>query len=146
MDIASNKLVRQRRKQASDPIWRFIPRLEGTSSRVISVLTADGTIRYQSPPLKWILGFEPERLVGRSLFTFLHAKSRDGAREAIRRMVEDGEQFGHWKLCFRAASGNYQWLEGMASNFLQDPRLEGIVIYWREMYAKRGPCEEPAAP
>lgn len=116
---------------SGEPFWRFIPRLEGTSSNLVTVLDEEGMIRYQSPPIKWVLGYEPSQVEGRPLTTFLHEQSQQTARQAVDRMTEEEKPAAHWELCFRAASGNYWWLEGMATNFLKDPRLGGILVYWR---------------
>ena len=117
---------------AGEPVWRLIPHLNESSSKIVSVLDEDGVIRYQSEPVKWLLGFDADALVGRSLSTLLCASSRERAREAVARMVQDKEKFDTWRFEFRTASGGTCWLEGMAANFLCDPRLGGILVYWRE--------------
>ena len=115
-----------------EPVWRLIPHLNESSSKIVSVLDGDGVIRHQSEPVKWLLGFDADALVGRSLSTLLCASSRERAQEAVARMAQDEEKFDTWRFEFRTASGGTCWLEGMASNFLCDPRLGGILVYWRE--------------
>jgi hypothetical protein len=51
---------------------------------------------------------------------------------AIDRMVRQEATFDAWTLRFYTASTDL-WLEGLASNFLKDPRLGGIMIYWRKI-------------
>jgi PAS domain S-box-containing protein len=115
----------------AEPIWRLIPDLRGTSTKVVSVLDEDGTLRYQSDLVKSLLGFDADALVGRPLEALLCDASRQQAREAVARMVNDKEKFDSWRFEFHTASGGTIWLEGMASNFLRDPRLGGILVYWR---------------
>lgn len=102
------------------------------ASAVISLLDADGVIRYQSPSVKWLLGYRPEQLLGRPLAAFLHTGSRKPATDALRRMTHRGQLFDFWHFRFRNASGNTCWLRGEASNFLDDAGLRGIVVFWKE--------------
>ncbi len=116
-----------------EPFWRLIPRLQGASSNVITVLDAQGTVRYQSRPVRWLLGHRAEDLVGRPFASLLCAPSVGVARAALAHMAAGGARFDLWRLCFRTVAGEGLWLEGMASNFLKDPRLDGIMVYWREL-------------
>lgn len=117
----------------AEPIWRLVPYLNGTSSKVVAVLDEESVIRYQSAPIKWLVGFKAEKLVGEPLRAFLCDGSQERAAEAVARMACGEEKFDSWKLEFQTASGESLWLEGMASNFLRDPRLGGILVYWREL-------------
>ena len=114
-------------------LWRFIPRLDRSSSKAIMVLDKGGVIRFQSLPLKWILGYRPKDITGDLLLDHIQQHSKKVAQKALARMTEQGERFSQWRFCFRSASGGKQWLEGKAVNFLKDPRLAGIMVYWEEM-------------
>ena len=115
------------------PLFRFIPQLKGTPSKVISVLSEEGVVRYQSEPIQWLLGFDAEVLVGQPLEEFVCHRSQALLEEGVARMRRREEKFDSWRLQFLTASGEALWLEGMVSNFLYDPRLEGILVYWREL-------------
>ena len=39
---------------------------------VITILEADGTIRYESPSITPILGYLPEEMIGQNAFNFVH--------------------------------------------------------------------------
>jgi PAS domain S-box-containing protein len=115
------------------PFFRLIPQLKNTSSKIVSVLSEEGVVRYQSDPIKWLLGFDAEVLIGRSLEAFVCPASKAPFEKAVARMERRQEKFDNWQVQFQTASGGARWLEGMASNFLHDPRLGGILVYWREM-------------
>lgn len=115
------------------PLFRLIPQLTGTFSKAVSVLSGDGTVRYQSEPVKWLLGFDAEELVGERLAEFVQPRSQEPLEAGVARMQAREEKFDSWRVQFRTASGGRFWLEGMASNFLGDPRLGGILVYWREL-------------
>src|SRR5919205_1910508 len=46
--------------------------LTENSRDVTSILDAEGVVRYISPSVRRILGFDPEGLVGRTSFDFVH--------------------------------------------------------------------------
>lgn len=120
---------------STDLLWRLIPRLDGVSREAVTVLDDQGYVQFLSVPMKRLLGYAQEDLLGHSLFTYLQEQSKKAAEDAINRMVQQGERFSQWRLCFESASGTTCWLEGNAANFLTDPRLGGIMIYWRELKA-----------
>jgi PAS domain S-box-containing protein len=100
---------------------------------VISVLDGDGTIRYQNHVMCRLLNYEVDETVGWPLTQLLHPHSKKVARVSIDRMARQQATFDAWTLRFRTASEKTIWLEGLASNFLKDPRLGGIMVYWRRM-------------
>ena len=111
-----------------DPVWRLTPQLDGTSH--VTVLDGDGIIRYLSRPICHLLGLDAHTCVGRPLWSLLQEESTTLARKAVRGMAENETSFEEWTLCFQSSSGGEQWLEGKAINFLRDPRLGGIVVWW----------------
>ena len=105
----------------------------GATSKAITLLDADGIIRQQSLPIKWLLGYEPAQLLGRPLTDLLHPGSQQAARRAVERMTRQGQLFDFWHLRFRTASGHTCWLEGKASNHLADAAHPCIVVFWKEL-------------
>jgi PAS domain-containing protein len=47
------------------------------ASDIVTVLDADGTVRYQSPSIERILGYEQEELVGTNVFDHVHPEDRE---------------------------------------------------------------------
>ena len=108
----------------------------GSISDVITVLDEDGTILYESPSLRRVLGWEPEELVGRSAFEMIHPDDRERVERAYRRVVETGE--GPTKLEYRVrhADGGWRTLEtrGMAA---EGTDLRGTVVVSRDITERR---------
>ena len=121
---------RQHHSTSRDPIWRLMPHLDGTSSKVVTVLDEKGLVRYQSRSICHLLGLRAEQCVGRPLWGLLREESQEAARKAVRQMAENEAPFGKWRFCFQSASGGKRWLTGKAVSFLKDPRLGGIVVSW----------------
>lgn len=133
--MSSLSMQHERSSSSADLLWRLIPRLDGISREAVTVLDKQGCVRFLSVPMKRLLGYAREDFLGQSLFKYLQEQSKKAAEDAVSRMVQEGERFSQWRLCFESASGTKCWLEGNAANFLTDPRLGGIMIYWRELKA-----------
>jgi PAS domain S-box-containing protein len=61
---------------AAEARWRSLIQ---NSSDLISILAADGTIRYHSQVLETILGYKPEERIGRSALELIHGWTSDPA-------------------------------------------------------------------
>jgi PAS domain S-box-containing protein len=110
------------------------------SSDIITVLEADGTIRYQSPASEWVLGYTPEELQGVSAFDFIHPEDRRRASGELGRLMDDpGMKTTPIHVRYRHADGSWRNVEVLANNLLDDPRVQGIVINSRDITYRKPP-------
>jgi PAS domain S-box-containing protein len=101
---------------------------------IITILDADGTIRYESPSIERSLGYRPEELVGRTVIDFVHPEDLPAVRELFGRL-RDGESTLPAVMPpfrFRASDGSWRYIECTASNLLDDPAVRGIVVNSRD--------------
>src|SRR5437763_11492703 len=84
---ATQGLAQQVETASSDAYFRL---LTENSLDIISILEPDGTIRYESPSVARILGYQPEELVGRSAFEFIHPDDLADVAKAFQRLVTSG--------------------------------------------------------
>ncbi|MGN6871892.1 MAG: putative bifunctional diguanylate cyclase/phosphodiesterase [Solirubrobacteraceae bacterium] len=108
---------------------------------VTSVLDRDLTVRWQSPSVARLLGFEPERALGRRAIELLHPE--DG-REVERQLAATSHRSGPVTFSTRARHANGEWrhLEVIADNRLDDPAVQGIVLSMRDVTARQALEEE----
>jgi PAS domain S-box-containing protein len=69
-------------KQAEDEVRRSEERFRSLVQHgldIITVVDAEGTIRYVSPAVERVLGYEPEEMVGESALDFVHPDDREEA-------------------------------------------------------------------
>ena len=59
------------------------------SSDIITILDADGTIRYASPAVEEILGYKPEEQIGTNAFGTVHPDDRDRALDTFAEVLKD---------------------------------------------------------
>lgn len=97
-------------------------------SDIISVLELDGTIRYESPAAKRILGYKPEDMVGTNSFDYLHPDDFGRVLETLLDGIETNRPTATEELRFRHANGSWVHLEVIGVNLLNDPTLQGIIV------------------
>ncbi|MFB6150874.1 MAG: PAS domain S-box protein [Haloarculaceae archaeon] len=110
--------------------------LEG-STDIITVLDETGTIKYQSPSVTRILGYDPGALVGENGFDFVHPDDVDGVSETFADLVTDPDGIGTAECRFRTADGDWRWLEIRGRNRLDGPTIEGIVANSRDVTERK---------
>ncbi|QLG28775.1 PAS domain S-box protein [Halorarum halophilum] len=105
---------------------RFEALIEGTSA-LIAVLDSEGTVTYASPAHEDVLGYDPDSLVGRSVFEFVHTEDREDMAGAFAEVTRDGES--RTVQCrFRCADGSWRELSATGDDLLDDPFVEGVVV------------------
>ena len=79
---------------------------------IVSRTAADGKLVYLSPSLKDVLGYTPEELEGRRMFSFLHPEDR-AEQLAIYAQILSGERTGKTSLTYRLRhkAGHWLWVE-----------------------------------
>ena len=103
-------------------------------SDLISILNSQGEYTYVSPAYSAIFGYMLEDLTNFNAFELIHPEDRSrilGQFEQVkkeRRMKTE-------PFRYRRANGEYVWLESIATNLLNDPSVEGIVINSRDITA-----------
>ncbi|HST22798.1 MAG TPA: PAS domain S-box protein, partial [Blastocatellia bacterium] len=128
-DITEHKLVEEELRRSEE---RFRLLIEN-SSEVISIIEADGAVCYQSPSIKHVLGYEPEDMIGKNLFAFVHPDDQQKATETLG-LVRDSQGFASAiELRFIHKDGTERRLETIANNLLDDPVVAGIVINSRDI-------------
>lgn len=108
---------------------------------VISVLNADGTIRYESPAARRILGYEPESMQGRSAFEFLHPDDQERVRAVFVSGVGTPGTVATEELRFRHADGSWRVLQVVGQNLVGNPAVNGLVLNSRDITDQREALE-----
>lgn len=98
--------------------------LAENASDMIARLSTDGRMLYVSPACKTILGYNPEELIGRISFDFIH---REDAT-LVRNLFKSDPVGATYTVAYRAMHkhGHYVWLESTARAILD--RETGTII------------------
>jgi two-component system cell cycle sensor histidine kinase/response regulator CckA len=94
---------------------------------LISILNADGSMRYQSPSLGRLLGYNPEELIDKSVFDFIHPDDKDKAHLAFDNSLLSPTTPIEAELRFLHKNGSWSYFVCTLTNLLDDPSISGII-------------------
>ncbi|MDQ3033753.1 MAG: PAS domain S-box protein [Myxococcota bacterium] len=111
------------------------------SDEVVTLSGADGIPFYRSPSLSRLLGWTPAEMVG--VAPKVVAEDRPAFTAAVERLVRGEPEVS---LRFRAShrDGSVRWMEGTATNRLNDPDVVAIVGNFRDITARKASDEAMA--
>lgn len=104
---------------------------------LITVLDADGTIRFESKSIETELGYPPEEYIGKNAFDFVHEEDAPRVIQAFLTALQTHGSTPTLTFRFRHKDGSYRFLEGRGNNLLDDPAVSGIVFNSRDVTERR---------
>lgn len=107
------------------------------ASDIITVLDADGTIRYESPSIERLLGYRPEDLVGQNAFDYVHPNDLERVRSIFGEITKRSGASRLVEVRFRHADGSWCYMEWIGNNLLEDPTVKGIVANARDVTERK---------
>ena len=111
--------------------------LAQNSTDVITIVSADGCIEYQSSSVERVFGYEPAELVGTRLRDWVHPEDEAGllafVEEAPRR--RGGESLVACRL--RHCDGTWRHAETTLNNLLHEPSVRGVVLNTRDVSERK---------
>ena len=100
---------------------------------MISMTDILGNFKYASPSHKNILGYEPQFLLNKNVFDFMHQNDSQTVQKIISEKINKNES-GQTEYRYKKADGNYIWLES-TGKFICDKlgKAESIIFVTREI-------------
>lgn len=115
---------------------RFRALLQNASD-VITLLDGDGTVRYESPSIERILGYQPEELIGKNVFDYVHPEDLERVLNTFTEGLADSELPRFVEYRFRCKDGSWRHLESVGNNLLDDPGVGQLVINSRDITERK---------
>ena len=103
-----------------------------SSLDLVMIVDGGGGVRYHSPGIGQMLGFNTEVQVGTPVGHLLHSDDASLIEESLRRIRLDGST-KPIECRWRHADGSERWLETAFNNLLEDPKVNGIVLNSRDI-------------
>lgn len=103
------------------------------ASDLITVVDAEGTIRYQSPSVERLLGYGWQDLIGVPFFGLLHLKDAARVREGMNNVPQGQASFSEMRFRMRRADQEWMHFEASVSNMLDHPSIRGYVLNARDV-------------
>lgn len=102
-------------------------------SELVLVVEADGVVRHGSSAVGTELGYELAALFGTNILEHVHPEDEDRMSEALAGVVGDARRREPLEFRIRHADGSWRFVEGIATNLLDEPEVEGIVFNFRDV-------------
>lgn len=96
------------------------------STNLLTVLDRDGVIRYESPSIEQLYGFDQDELVGTQVTDYFHSEDRERVVTAFQTVVSSSDhivesvEYRHENV-----DGEYVWVESVASS---NPTPDGLYV------------------
>lgn len=132
-DISDRIQAEERLRQSEQHFRRMIE----NASDLISIMDSEGIIRYQSPSIKRLLGYEPEELVGRSAFGFIAEDDMEATLERWRLLHENPDEPVLAEFRFRHRDGSWRFMEGLGASLVPGTVDQGIIVNSRDITERK---------
>jgi diguanylate cyclase (GGDEF)-like protein/PAS domain S-box-containing protein len=104
-----------------------------SSSDIISIVSAEGRIRYQSPSVLRMFGYQPEALIGEAIEKVIHPDDAAGVGAELRQVIAEPGASRVCEFRVRHADGSWRQTETRLTNMLHEPAVDGIVLNTRDV-------------
>jgi diguanylate cyclase (GGDEF)-like protein/PAS domain S-box-containing protein len=107
------------------------------SSDVIIVTRADGTVRFVSPSVTRVFGYDTSEMLRQTVSELLHPDDRERAATFFRNAAQAPGVSGPVEWRFRQSDGSWLHAEILATNLLHDTTVKGVVLNTRDVSERR---------
>ena len=106
-------------------------------SEIIALHDSLGRILYMSPSIQTTLGYWPDLRIGKSAFDAIHPDDTPRMKMVLAKLLADpgGSAKAQWR--HQHANGTWHWMEGVATNLLNDPAVNAVVHNFRDITAQK---------
>ncbi|MDZ7708343.1 MAG: PAS domain S-box protein [Trueperaceae bacterium] len=134
----TERVVAEQALESRERHWRA---LLANSSDVIARIDAQGTILYANDAFASATGHALDDVMGRSALEWVHPDDAGAVRDQLAGVASSGRTASA-TYRFRRSDGGWRWWESVASNHLDDPSVEAMVVNARDVTERRRAQEE----
>jgi PAS domain S-box-containing protein len=130
----------KREATRTDEILRAGKRFRAMIENSIDAITmndADGVPVYQSPSADRICGWTIEERKQKKNFSFIHPDDQEKVKTAFQIAVSNPGIPSPVSYRFKHKKGHFFWVEGVITNFLEDPEIRAVVSNIRDITEKK---------
>ncbi|MBF8285319.1 MAG: PAS domain S-box protein, partial [Anaerolineales bacterium] len=115
---------------------RFRALIENASD-AIALVSADGTILYESPSVTRVLGYAVGERTGQLFIELIHPDDLPDITQRFAQLLRQPGAIVGAQLRYRHKDGSWRWLESTGQNLLAEPGVEAIVANYRDITERR---------
>lgn len=127
-DITEKKKTEQQLQQSE----RRFKTLVQEGSDLIAILDLEANYIYASPTSTKILQISPEEFIGTNAFDYIHPDDQESVYRQFKDVLEKS-QVSIEPFRFKNKHDEWRWIETVATNQLNEPALQGIVVNSRDI-------------
>jgi PAS domain S-box-containing protein len=131
-----NAVEQRQNRQRLDELRQGYRTLIERSTDLITVLDEDQTVRYQSPALGSLLGYDPRAVLGDVASEYVHPADRNELVGAFEEIVTGREETATVEHRVQDADGEWHWLESVVSDRTDTP-IQGYVVNSRDVTERK---------
>ena len=111
---------------------RFRSLIENSSDEV-SIVSADGSLLYESPSSNPTLGYESGEFLDKNLFELIHPDDLERVQHQFAQLLQDPKQHPRDRFRLLHRDGTWRWVEAVGTNLLGEPAVQGIVVNYHDV-------------
>jgi PAS domain S-box-containing protein len=128
-DVTGKKQAEEALKESEQRFRSLVQ----NSLDIITLVEADGTVRYVSPAIERVLGYRPEERVGRNTFELVHPDDVARARRLFAEGLRSPGATSSIGVRMRHRDGSWRHIETKGANRLDDPGVDAVVLNSRDV-------------
>ncbi len=109
---------------------------------IITVADAQGMMRYVSPSIKRISGYDPQELIGKSAFDYMHPDDVGRIAQTYAEGVTKPGYTEQVEFRWLHKDGSWHTHEAVGINALDNPSIQGVVVHARDISERKSLEEE----
>lgn len=107
------------------------------SAEGVAILDNQGKLTYLAPAEKDLSGYDPEELVGTSVFDKMHPEDAERLRTIFVESLNIPSRAVSFEYRARHKNGEWQYFDATGNNLLHDPSVQGIVVNYRNITTRK---------
>jgi PAS domain S-box-containing protein len=120
-----------------DPSSQRRGELVNFSADAIVLVNADGVIQWANPATADVLGHHAGDIIGVHLRDLVEPGDREAWQALVAGLFDDPATPRRGTFRYRHKDGTVRWLDGVARNLLQEPRVGAIVLHYRDVTSRQ---------
>jgi PAS domain S-box-containing protein len=136
-ELEASESERKRSEEALIEHDKLLQAFVENSLDNVAVLNSDGTIRYHSPSLSHVLGYDQETQPAESALDFLHPDELPIAEKFLNQLSENYNFPVYYEFRAKHGDGTWHTVEVVLRSFLNDPIVGGILANFRDITERK---------
>lgn len=121
-------------QKKSEEVFTAITNL---SPDIISIMSAEGNIIFNSAAAEKIHGHSNSELLGKNTFEYIHPDDQVNCSAILKELLDHPENAVTAQYRYRNKDGCYIWMEATASNQIANPLINGLVVISRDIRKRK---------